>query len=99
MTLETTMTASMESQPESLRKFARSRRFDLLMALLVFGVLCLIPLVVSDVYIMNVVILTILFAFAAQSWNILGGSCGQVWLGHGHHFGLGAYVTFVPLSD
>jgi branched-chain amino acid transport system permease protein len=98
MTLESTLTGPMESQPESLRRFARSRRFDLLMALLVFGGLCLIPLVVSDVYIMNVVILTILFAFAAQSWNILGGYCGQVSLGHGLYFGLGAYVTFVLLS-
>jgi branched-chain amino acid transport system permease protein len=98
MTLESTLTDSVETPPESLRRFARSRQLDLVMAFLVFGSLCLVPVVVSDVYTMNVVILTILFAFAAQSWNILGGYCGQVSLGHGLYFGLGAYATFVLLT-
>ncbi len=98
MTLQSTLTDSVESLPESLRKFVRSRQLDLVMAFFVFGSLCFVPAVVSDVYTMNVVVLTILFAFAAQSWNILGGYCGQVSLGHGLYFGLGAYTTFVLLT-
>lgn len=98
MTLETTSIGPLESTPECLRRFAHSRRLDLFIAFLVFGALCFVPFVVRDVYMMNVVILTILFAFAAQSWNILGGYCGQVSLGHGLYFGIGAYATFVLLS-
>ena len=31
----------------------------------------------------------------AQSWNILGGYCGQISLGHALYFGIGAYATTV----
>jgi branched-chain amino acid transport system permease protein len=48
---------------------------------------------VTDVYLLNVLVLTLLYAALAQSWNILGGYCGQISLGHALYFGVGAYVT------
>jgi len=36
-----------------------------------------------------------MYAALSQSWNILGGYCGQVSLGHALYFGVGAYVTSV----
>jgi branched-chain amino acid transport system permease protein len=36
-------------------------------------------------------ILVLLYASMAQSWNILGGYCGQVSFGHSVFFGIGAY--------
>lgn len=44
---------------------------------------------------MNVLILTLLFAALSQSWNLLGGYCGQVSLGHALYFGIGAYATSI----
>lgn len=47
----------------------------------------------ADPYIQNVMVLTLMYAALAQSWNILGGYCGQISLGHGLYFGIGAYVS------
>lgn len=48
---------------------------------------------VSDPYAQNVLVLTLMYAALAQSWNILSGYCGQISLGHGLYFGIGAYVS------
>jgi len=66
-------------------------------ALIVAAIAGMIPLVVSDVYTMNVLILTLMYVALSQSWNILGGYCGQISLGHAIYFGIGAYVTTAAL--
>jgi branched-chain amino acid transport system permease protein len=53
----------------------------------------LFPFFVTDVYLQNVLILTLMYAALAQSWNILGGYCGQISLGHALYFGAGAYAA------
>lgn len=77
----------------SMTSFVSSRRRQLITALVVFALIALVPRLVSDVYLMNVLILTLLFAALSQSWNLLGGYCGQVSLGHALYFGIGAYAT------
>ncbi|MCR6734965.1 MAG: branched-chain amino acid ABC transporter permease [Afipia sp.] len=77
----------------SMTSFVASRRRQLIVAVVVFALIALVPRVVSDVYLMNVLILTLLFAALSQSWNLLGGYCGQVSLGHALYFGIGAYAT------
>ena len=54
--------------------------------------LALLPLPIHDVYTQNLIIMTLMFAGLAQAWNILGGYCGQISLGHALYFGIGAYV-------
>ena len=56
------------------------------------------PLFVNDVYVQNILVLTLMYAALSQSWNILGGYCGQISLGHALYFGLGAYTTTLLLS-
>ena len=73
--------------------FSRDRSRQLLLAGLLFALAALVPLVVHDAYVMNVLILTLMYAALSQSWNILGGYCGQISLGHGLYFGIGAYAT------
>lgn len=58
-----------------------------------FLVLLPVGAAISDPYTANLLIITLLFAGLAQSWNLLGGFCGQISLGHALYFGLGAYVT------
>ncbi|MBQ8103309.1 MAG: branched-chain amino acid ABC transporter permease [Afipia sp.] len=79
----------------SMSSFVAGRRRQLLTALAVFAVIALVPRLVTDVYMMNVLILTLLFAALSQSWNLLGGYCGQVSLGHALYFGIGAYATSI----
>lgn len=76
-----------------LAAHARARRTSLMIGAAFVAVALVIPGVVSDPYTMNVLILTLLYASLSQSWNILGGYCGQVSLGHALYFGLGAYAV------
>jgi len=84
---------SVRTAASSMTTFVASRRRQLIVALVVFALIALVPRLVSDVYMMNVLILTLLFAALSQSWNLLGGYCGQVSLGHALYFGIGAYAT------
>ncbi len=62
----------------------------------VIGILLLLviaPLVLQSEYLLNLMILICLYATLAQSWNVLGGYCGQISLGHATFFGAGA-LTF-----
>ena len=79
----------------SMSAFVASLRRQLITAFVVFALIALVPRFVSDVYMMNVLILTLLFAALSQSWNLLGGYCGQVSLGHALYFGIGAYATSI----
>lgn len=71
---------------------ARRRQEAVTAALLLAGLIAL-PLPIHDVYTRNLFIITLLFAGLSQSWNILGGLCGQISLGHSLYFGVGAYVS------
>jgi branched-chain amino acid transport system permease protein len=73
--------------------FASDRRRALLLAALIAAAIATLPLFVTDVYVQNILVLTLMYAALSQSWNILGGYCGQISLGHALYFGLGAYTT------
>jgi branched-chain amino acid transport system permease protein len=74
---------------------ARRRRRELMVFAVVAAAVATLPAVVKDVYLQNVLILTLMYAALSQSWNILGGYCGQISLGHALYFGLGAYTSTV----
>ena len=71
----------------------RRRRTELVVGAIVLAVLAVLPLPIQDVYTQNLIILTLLYAGLAQAWNILGGYCGQISLGHALYFGVGGYVS------
>lgn len=54
----------------------------------------LIPVIQLPPYIMHVFILVIMWAYLSTAWNILGGTAGQLSLGHAAFFGIGAYTTY-----
>lgn len=56
------------------------------------AMLCIYPLIFRTPSLQNMMILTLLFGAMGSAWNILGGYAGQVSLGHGVYFGIGAYT-------
>jgi branched-chain amino acid transport system permease protein len=49
------------------------------------------PLVVRDAFLLDGLILILMWGASAAAWNVAGGYAGQVSLGHAAFFGLGAY--------
>src|SRR5437667_6038716 len=78
--------------------FRAKRLRDLSVAVVIAVIIAALPLFVSDVYVQNILVLTLMYAALSQSWNILGGYCGQISLGHALYFGVGAYTTALLFS-
>ncbi|MDR7402969.1 MAG: branched-chain amino acid ABC transporter permease [Armatimonadota bacterium] len=55
------------------------------------------PFVFTGPFPQHLMIRIFLFAALAQAWNILGGYCGQISLGHAVFFGIGAYTSTILL--
>jgi branched-chain amino acid transport system permease protein len=58
-----------------------------------FAAAGLTPLVVRDSFILDSVILILLWGALSAAWNVAGGYAGQVSLGHAAFFGVGAYAA------
>jgi len=58
-----------------------------------------LPLIFTDIFIRNVLILTLIWTIIGSGWNVLGGYAGQVSNGHGMFYGLGAYSVGLLLRD
>jgi branched-chain amino acid transport system permease protein len=53
----------------------------------------LAPLVVRDAFLLDGLILILIWGTSAAAWNVAGGYAGQISLGHSAFFGLGAYAA------
>lgn len=53
----------------------------------------LAPLFIGGSHLLSVAVVTMLYAYLALSWNVLGGIAGQLSLGHAAYFGIGAYTS------
>ena len=73
--------------------YDRRRRNQLIAFAIVLALVAALPFGMRDVYSQNVLVLTLMYAALSQSWNILGGYCGQISLGNALYFGTGAYAT------
>jgi branched-chain amino acid transport system permease protein len=60
-------------------------------AVIAFGAVAVVPLVVQDAFLLDGLILILLWGAVSSAWNVAGGYAGQVSLGHAGFFGLGAY--------
>lgn len=67
----------------------------------VLAVAALLPLAGGNQYVLSIAVVTLLYAYLALSWNVLGGIAGQLSLGHAAYFGIGGYAStwlFVKLG-
>lgn len=60
-------------------------------AIVFFGLALLAPTLVRDNYLLDTLVLVLLWGALASAWNVAGGYAGQVSLGHSAFFGIGAY--------
>jgi len=66
---------------------------DRWVAAALFTVAALVPAVVRDSFILDSLILILLWGALSSAWNVAGGYAGQVSLGHAAFFGVGAYAA------
>ena len=66
--------------------FTQRRRRELFTAAALALAAALVPLVVTDVNVQNIMVLTLMYGALSQGWNILSGYCGQISLGHSLYF-------------
>ncbi|TAK40457.1 MAG: branched-chain amino acid ABC transporter permease [Betaproteobacteria bacterium] len=58
------------------------------------GILLVLPMALSDrPFELRMMVVIFLYAMLGHGWNILGGYAGQISVGHGLFFGLGAYTS------
>jgi branched-chain amino acid transport system permease protein len=62
-------------------------------ALVFFGVAAVAPLLVRDAFLLDSLVLILVWGTTAAAWNVAGGYAGQISLGHSAFFGLGAYAA------
>ena len=58
-----------------------------------FAVAGLVPLFVRDAFLLDALVLILIWGASAAAWNVAGGYAGQVSLGHSAFFGVGAYAA------
>jgi len=58
-----------------------------------FACVGLAPLVVGDAFLLDSLVLILIWGTSAAAWNVAGGYAGQISLGHSAFFGLGAYAA------
>ena len=57
------------------------------------------PFVFTSPFSHHLMILILLYALMAQSWNVVAGLSGQISLGHAIFFGIGAYSVHRPVRE
>jgi branched-chain amino acid transport system permease protein len=62
-------------------------------AVVFFVVAGLAPLAVRDAFLLDTLVLILVWGTTAAAWNVAGGYAGQISLGHSAFFGLGAYAS------
>ncbi len=65
--------------------------YALIAGLFVVGLIS--PWIVPNQYYQHIIVMTLMAAVMASSWNIIGGYAGYTSLGHAAFFGLGAYLV------
>ena len=88
---------------ERYAAFDNNRYAPIVKGVVGFGFLAVLPQLVETTLLsqwlsVKILVLTLVFAFSAQAWNIMSGYTGQFSFGHAAFFGIGAYTTQALLN-
>lgn len=68
------------------------KKINKIFIIMILLLLLLLPFFISSYYV-HLLIILFIYMCLAESWNIIGGFCGQISFGHAAFFGVGAYVA------
>lgn len=74
-----------------------TQKQKILMVVLV-AVAIVLPLFTSSLFVMNLLILILIWSILGMGWNVMGGFCGHVSNGHSMFYGFGAYAVGLTLQ-
>ena len=60
---------------------------------LILVLLIIFPFIITQPYVLHIMIIVFIYAILGEAWNILSGYAGQISLGNAMFFGLGAYTS------
>jgi branched-chain amino acid transport system permease protein len=83
-------TASMLEAAKAEHLWARPPRWAMVIGAAAAALLLAYPFIFTSSFAHHTMILILLYALMAQSWNVVAGFSGQISLGHAIFFGLGA---------
>jgi branched-chain amino acid transport system permease protein len=66
---------------------------------LLVAVVLVLPQLVRNAFVLDILIRILLFSFIGVAWNLMGGYAKQLSLGHAAYFGLGAYTSTIMQVD
>jgi branched-chain amino acid transport system permease protein len=88
-------TASMLEAAKAEHLWPRPTRWAMALGAAAAALLLAYPFIFTSSFAHHTMILILLYALMAQSWNVVAGFSGQISLGHAIFFGLGAYSSTV----
>ncbi|HWK97014.1 MAG TPA: branched-chain amino acid ABC transporter permease [Pseudolabrys sp.] len=78
----------------------RSASWRIIVPFVVIALMVLLPFVVgTQSYLLGIAVRAMLFIALGQAWNVVAGIGGQLSLGHGVFFGVGAYGTAILFNS
>lgn len=78
-----------------MKQLLNQKPMTLLICALLLGALFILPLVITNPALMQIIILIVLYAYFTSTWNFVGGFAGVLPLGHSAFIGIGAYTSTV----
>src|SRR5262245_41941979 len=87
--------ARMLELAKSERLWPRPPIWSLVLGAVMAVLLLVYPFVFTTPFAHHMLILVLLYALMAQSWNVVAGLSGQISLGHAIFFAIGAYSSTV----
>jgi branched-chain amino acid transport system permease protein len=87
--------ASLLQVAKAEHPWPRPPRWAMLLGVAAAGLLLVYPFIFATPFAHHLMILVLLYALMAQSWNVVAGFSGQISLGHVIFFGIGAYSSTV----
>lgn len=100
--------SSLDTVRDGYRSFDEREYAPVLKGAVGFGLLAALPYIIeidiagmelAATLSLKVLILTLIYAYTAQAWNIMSGYTGQFSFGHAAFFGIGAYATQALVVD
>ncbi|MDR0841144.1 MAG: branched-chain amino acid ABC transporter permease [Christensenellaceae bacterium] len=67
--------------------------------LIAFAVAVILPNTTKSSSVLQIMVVTMMYAFFTTAWNISGGYAGQLGLGNGVYIGIGAYITGILFNE